>query len=414
MTQSRRVVVTGLGIITPLGIGIEPFWDGLVKGRRVIGPITRFDASDFATRFAAEVKDFEPTDYMDRKDARRAARFIQFAVACTRMAFEHAQFEITSENAEQVGVLIGTGIGGIDYMDAQMRILVEQGPSRISPFLPIMMIADMASGIVSIQFGAKGPNTCVVSACATGTNAIGDATRLIQRGEVEAMIAGGSEATIVPVGVGAFCAAKALSTRNHDPEHASRPFDNERDGFVMGEGAAVLLLESLEHAQARGASILAEIKGYGMSADAYHLTQPDSEGDGAYRSMRNAMRDAGLKPEQIDYINAHGTSTRYNDATETLAVKRAFGEHAYKVPLSATKSVTGHLLGAAGAVEAAACILAIQNQIIPPTINYEFPDPDCDLDYVPNTARPAKIETTMSNSFGFGGHNATLIISKWQ
>lgn len=412
--QDRRVVVTGLGLVTPLGIGIEPFWQGLVEGRRVIGAITRFDASGFSTRIAAEVKEFEPTDYMDRKDARRAARFIQFAVACTQMALAQAQFQITPENAERVGVLIGSGIGGIDYMDSQMRVLVEQGPDRLSPFLSIMMIPDMASGIVSIQFGAKGPNTCVVSACATGTNAIGDAARLIQRGEVDVMITGGAEAAVVPVGIGAFCAAKALSTRNDDPEHACRPFDNERDGFVVGEGAGIFILESLEHARARDATILGEIKGYGMSADAYHLTQPDAEGDGAYRSMRNALRDAGLQPEQIDYINAHGTSTRYNDAKETLAVKRAFGEQAYKVPLSSTKSVIGHLLGAAGAVEAATCLLAIQNQMIPPTINYEFPDPECDLDYVPNTPRPAKIETTMSNSFGFGGHNATLIISKWQ
>ena len=410
----RRVVITGMGLITPLGLGIEPFWDGLLQGRRVIGPITHFDASQFSTRIAAEVKEFDPTQFMERKDARRASRFIQFAVAATRMALADAQLEITPDNAEQVGVLIGSGIGGVDYMDSQMRVLIEQGVDRISPFLAPMMIADMASGFVSITFGAKGPNLCVVTACSTGADALGQAARLIQRGEAEVMIAGGSEAAIVPIGVAAFCAARAMSTRNDDPGRASRPFDAERDGFVMGEGAGVLILESLEHAKARGARIYAELLGYGMSADAYHITQPDPEGDGALRCMRNAIRDAGLQPTDIHYINAHGTSTRYNDAKETLAIKRLFGDYAYQLPISSTKSVIGHLLGAAGAVEATATILTIQHQILPPTINYEYPDPECDLDYVPNEPRPAQVRYAMSNSFGFGGHNTALIFGKYE
>jgi 3-oxoacyl-[acyl-carrier-protein] synthase II len=403
-----------MGLITPLGLGIEPFWEGLLQGRRVIGPITQFDASQLSTRIAAEVKEFDPTQFMERKDARRTSRFIQFAVAATRMALDDAGLQITPDNAEQVGVLIGSGIGGIDLLESQMRVLIEQGPERITPFLAPMMIADMASGFVSITFGAKGPNLCVVTACSTGADALGQAMRLIQRGEAEVMIAGGSEAAIVPIGVAAFCAARAMSTRNDDPGRASRPFDAERDGFVMGEGAGVLILESLEHAQARGARIYAELLGYGMSADAYHITQPDPEGDGALRCMRNAIRDAGLQPTDIHYINAHGTSTRYNDAKETLAIKRLFGDYAYQLPISSTKSVTGHLLGAAGAVEAAATILAIQHQVLPPTINYEYPDPECDLDYVPNVPRPAQVRYAMSNSFGFGGHNTALVFGRYE
>lgn len=409
----RRVVVTGMGLVTPLGLGIEPFWEGLITGRRVIAPITHFDAREFSTRIAAEVKDFDPTQFMEKKDARRASRFIQFAIAATHMALADAQLQITPENAERIGVLIGSGIGGVDYMDTQMRVLVQQGPDRLSPFLGAMMIADMASGMVSIHFGVKGPNLCVVTACSTGADALGQAMRTIMYGDADVMIAGGSEAAIVPVGIGAFCAARAMSTRNDDPEHASRPFDAERDGFVMGEGCGVLILESLEHAKARGARIYAELKGYGMSADAYHITQPDPEGDGARRAMLNALKDAGLQPTDIDYINAHGTSTRYNDAKETLAIKRVFGDHAYKLAVSSTKSVTGHLLGAAGAVEACTCILAIQHQMLPPTINYEYPDPECDLDYVPNEARPAKVRYAMSNSFGFGGHNSVLVFGAY-
>ena len=412
--MKRRVVITGMGLITPLGLGIEPFWDGLLQGRRVIGPITQFDASQLSTRIAAEVKEFDPTQFMERKDARRTSRFIQFAVAATRMALDDAGLPITPDNAEQVGVLIGSGIGGIDLLESQMRVLMEQGPERITPFLAPMMIADMASGFVSITFGAKGPNLCVVTACSTGADALGQAMRLIQRGEAEVMIAGGSEAAIVPIGVAAFCAARAMSTRNEEPGRASRPFDAERDGFVMGEGVGVLILESLEHAKARGARIYAELLGYGMSADAYHITQPDPEGDGALRCMRNAIRDAGLQPTDIHYINAHGTSTRYNDAKETLAIKRLFGDYAYQLPVSSSKSVIGHLLGAAGAVEAAATILAIQHQILPPTINYEYPDPECDLDYVPNEPRPAQLRYAMSNSFGFGGHNTALVFGRYE
>jgi len=408
----RRVVITGLGLITPLGQGKDALWEGLTLPRRVIGPITRFDASGYSTRIAAEVKDFDPTQFMDRKDARRASRFIQFAIAATHLALQDAQLAITDANREQVGVLIGSGIGGIDYMDSQVRLLDRYGPDRISPFLPAMMISDMASGMVSIHFGIKGPNLCAVTACSTGADAIGLATRLIQYGDAEVMLAGGSEAAIEPIGIAGFCAARAMSTRNDDPEHASRPFDAERDGFVMGEGAGVLVLESLEHAQARGARIHAEVLGYGMTADAYHITQPDPEGDGALRAMRKAIQDAGLQPTDIDYINAHGTSTRYNDAKETLAIKRLLGEHAYRVPVSSTKSVTGHLLGAAGAVEAAICVLALQHQTIPPTINYEHPDPECDLDYVPNTPRPATLRYVMTNSFGFGGHNSVLVLGR--
>jgi len=408
----RRVVITGLGLITPLGQGKDALWEGLTLPRRVIGAITRFDASGYSTRIAAEVKEFDPTQFMDRKDARRAARFIQFAIAATQLALEDAQLAITDANREQIGVLIGSGIGGIDYMDSQVRLLDRYGPDRISPFLPAMMIADMASGMVSIHFGIKGPNLCAVTACSTGADAIGLATRLIQYGDAEVMLAGGTEAAIEPIGLAGFCAARAMSTRNDDPEHASRPFDAERDGFVMGEGAGVLVLESLEHAQARGARIYAEVLGYGMTADAYHITQPDPDGDGALRAMRKAIQDAGLQPTDIDYINAHGTSTRYNDAKETLAIKRLFGEHAYRVPVSSTKSVTGHLLGAAGAVETAICVLALQHQTIPPTINYEYPDPECDLDYVPNRARPAQLRYVMTNSFGFGGHNSVLVLGR--
>lgn len=408
----RRVVITGLGLITPLGQGKDALWEGLTLPRRVVGPITRFDATGYSTRIAAEVKDFDPTQFMERKDARRAARFIQFAIGATHLALQDAQLAITDANREQVGVLIGSGIGGIDYMDTQVRLLERHGPDRVSPFLPAMMISDMASGMVSIHFGIKGPNLCAVTACSTGADAIGLATRLIQYGDAEVMLAGGSEAAIEPIGIAGFCAARAMSTRNDDPEHASRPFDAERDGFVMGEGAGVLVLESLEHAQARGARIYAEVLGYGMTADAYHITQPDPDGDGALRAMRKAIHDAGLQPTDIDYINAHGTSTRYNDAKETLAIKRLLGEDAYRVPVSSTKSVTGHLLGAAGAVEAAICVLALQHQTVPPTINYEHPDPECDLDYVPNTARPATLRTVMTNSFGFGGHNSVLVLGR--
>jgi len=410
--MKRRVVVTGIGVITPVGIGKEAMWDALARGVSGIGPITRFDASDYPTRFAGEVRDFDPAAYMDRKDARRLDRFIQYAWAATQMALTDANLDPTKVDGERMGVLIGSGIGGIETLEQQMRVLAERGPDRVSPFLVPMMIPDMASGYVSIQIGAKAHNACTVTACASGSNAIGDAARIIQRGEADIMITGGTEASVTPVSLAGFSAARALSTRNDAPQKASRPFDKERDGFVLAEGAGILVLESLEHAQARGARIYGEVAGYACTGDAYHITQPAPEGEGAYRAIRRALEDAGVSPDEIDYINAHGTSTEYNDYFETLAIKRALGEAAYRVPISSTKSMTGHLLGAAGAVEAIVCLLAMDRGLIPPTINYEVPDPGCDLDYVPNEARPAKIDVAVSNSFGFGGHNAVLVLRR--
>jgi len=410
--MKRRVVVTGIGVITPVGIGKEAMWDALARGVSGIGPITRFDASDYPTRFAGEVRDFDPAAYMDRKDARRLDRFIQYAWAATQMALTDANLDPTKVDGERMGVLIGSGIGGIETLEQQVRVLAERGPDRVSPFLVPMMIPDMASGYVSIQIGAKAHNACTVTACASGSNAIGDAARIIQRGEADIMITGGTEASVTPVSLAGFSAARALSTRNDAPQKASRPFDKERDGFVLAEGAGILVLESLEHAQARGARIYGEVAGYACTGDAYHITQPAPEGEGAYRAIRRALEDAGVSPDEIDYINAHGTSTEYNDYFETLAIKRALGEAAYRVPISSTKSMTGHLLGAAGAVEAIVCLLAMDRGLIPPTINYEVPDPGCDLDYVPNEARPAKIDVAVSNSFGFGGHNAVLVLRR--
>ncbi|MFO7310495.1 MAG: beta-ketoacyl-ACP synthase II [Bacillota bacterium] len=410
--MKRRVVVTGIGVITPVGIGKEAMWDALARGVSGIGPITRFDASDYPTRFAGEVRDFDPAAYMDRKDARRLDRFIQYAWAATQMALTDANLDPTKVDGERMGVLIGSGIGGIETLEQQVRVLAERGPDRVSPFLVPMMIPDMASGYVSIQIGAKAHNACTVTACASGSNAIGDAARIIQRGEADIMITGGTEASVTPVALAGFSAARALSTRNDAPQKASRPFDKERDGFVLAEGAGILVLESLEHAQARGARIYGEVAGYACTGDAYHITQPAPEGEGAYRAIRRALEDAGVSPDEIDYINAHGTSTEYNDYFETLAIKRALGEAAYRVPISSTKSMTGHLLGAAGAVEAIVCLLAMERGLIPPTINYEVPDPGCDLDYVPNEARPAKIDVAVSNSFGFGGHNAVLVLRR--
>ncbi len=409
----HRVAVTGIGVVSPIGIGKDRFWNGLVEGRSGVGPITRFDATGFDTRIAAEVHDFDPTTWMERKETRRNDRFVQFAYAASRMALDDAKFSLTAENAPRVGVLIGSGIGGAETWEEQHRNLLERGPGRVSPFFIPMIIVNMAAGVVSILLGAKGPNSSVVTACATGGNAIGDATRIIQRGEADAMIAGGSEATITPLSLAGFCSMKAMSTRNDEPERASRPFDAKRDGFVMGEGAGIVLLESLEQARSREAHIYGELVGYGMSGDAYHITQPDPEADGASRSIRNALRDAKMSPSEVDYINAHGTSTPYNDKTETLAIKKVFGDHARKVAVSSTKSMTGHLLGAAGGVELIACALAIEHQTLPPTINYEVPDPECDLDYVPNTARKAAVRTAMSNAFGFGGHNAILILRRY-
>ena len=410
----HRVVITGLGAVTPIGLDAESTWEGIRAGRSGIGPITLFDPAGYDTRIAGQVRDFDPTRWMERKEARRMDRFCQFGVAAAVQALKDAALPVNDETRDEIGVLIGSGIGGIRTLEEQAQVLLERGPSRISPFLIPMLICDIASGMTSIILGLGGPNNCVVTACATGTNALGDAAAIVRRGDALAMLAGGAEAGITPLGIGGFCAMNAMSTRNDEPERASRPFDAERDGFVMGEGAAVLVLEQLDFAQARGARILAEVVGYGMSADAYHMTHPAPGGAGAARSMQRALRSAGLQPEEVDYVNAHGTSTGPNDKNETEALKTVFGEHAYRMPVSSTKSMTGHQLGAAGAVEALLCTLAMRDGIIPPTINYEHPDPDCDLDYVPNEARRAGIRVAMSNSFGFGGHNATLILRKYE
>lgn len=412
--QPRRVVVTGMGAVTALGIGVERFWASLVAGRSGVAPIESFDASAFTTRIASEVRDFRPEDFMERKEARRMDRFVQFAVAAARMAVEDARLRITPENADGIGVLVGSGIGGILTIEDQFRVMMEKGPARISPFFIPMLISDMASGQISILLGARGPNSTVVTACATGTHAVGDAYQIIRRGDAQAMLAGGAEAAVCALGLGGFCAARALSTRNEDPPGASRPFDSDRDGFVMGEGAGVVVLESLESAQERGAPIVAEVVGYGLSGDAYHITAPAPGGEGAARAMRMALRGAAIAPEDVDYINAHGTSTIPNDRLETAAIKAVFGEHARRIAISSTKSMTGHLLGAAGAVELIASAMAIRTGVVPPTINYTTPDPECDLDYTPNQARHVPVLTAMSNSFGFGGHNATIVIRKAQ
>lgn len=412
MCLKHRVVVTGMGVITSLGKDLDTFWDSLMNGKSGVSRIDSFDVSDYTTQIAASVKDFNPEDYFDRKEARKMDRFVQFAVAAGSQALKDSGIEIgNNTDAERIGVSIGSGIGGLGTWEDQHNVLLEKGPKRVSPFFIPMMIANMGSGQMSIMFGAKGPNTTQVTACATGTHSIGDSFRIIQRGDADVMICGGAEATIRPTGMAGFCAMRAMSTRNDEPEKASRPFDTGRDGFVMGEGAGVLILESLEHAQKRGAKIYAEVVGYGLSADAHHMTEPDP--DGAARCMRMAIRDAGLNPEDIDYINAHGTSTPVGDRSETLAVKKALGDHAYKVAISSTKSMTGHLLGAAGGVEAVICGLSLQNGVIAPTINLEDQDPECDLDYVPNQARKADLNIAMSNSFGFGGHNATIVLKKF-
>jgi 3-oxoacyl-[acyl-carrier-protein] synthase II len=412
--MNNRVVITGCGVVSSLGQDIPTFWNNLLTGKSGVSHIESFDVSEYVTKIAAEVKDFNPEDYMDKKDVKRADRFAQFGVAAAKLAIQHAKLEINEDNAHRVGTYVGSGIGGLQTWEEQHKILLNKGPKRVSPFFIPMMIANMASGLVSIMTGAKGPNSASISACATGTHAIGDAYHIIKRGHADAMIAGGTEATIRPTGLAGFNSARALSTRNDEPERASRPFDAERDGFVMGEGAGVVILESLDHALKRGATIIAEVVGYGMSGDAFHLTSPAPEGEGASRSMVEALKDANLEPSTVDYINAHGTSTDYNDKFETLAIKNTFGDHAYKLAVSSTKSMTGHLLGAAGGVEAIVCALAVQDQIIPPTINYEHPDPECDLDYVPNEARKTKVDVALSNSLGFGGHNATIILRRYQ
>lgn len=409
----KRVVVTGLGAITPIGNTLAEYWQGLISGRNGIGPITLFDASRHDCRFAGEVKGYDPLLYLDRKEAKRMDRFAQFAVSASKQAIADAQLTINDLNAEQIGVLIGTGIGGLKVLEDQQEVYLTKGPDRCSPFMIPMMIANMAAGLTAIHLGAKGPNSCSVTACAAGSNAIGDAFRLIQQGYAQAMICGGTEAAVTPLSLAGFAACKALSTRNDDPTHASRPFDQDRDGFVMGEGVGILVLESLEHALSRGARIYGEIVGYGMTCDAYHMTSPVPGGEGAARAISLALKDANITPEQVSYINAHGTSTPANDSTETAAIKKALGQHAYQVAISSTKSMTGHLLGGSGGIEAVATVMAIANDRVPPTINLQNPDPDCDLDYVPNTSRKQTVTVALSNSFGFGGHNVTLVFKKF-
>jgi 3-oxoacyl-[acyl-carrier-protein] synthase II len=409
----RRVVVTGLGAVAPNGIGVETFWNNLINGVSGIAPIARFDASRHDTRIAGEVKGFDPLQWMEKKESRKMDLFIHYAVAAAQMAYDDSGLKVTDENRERIGVFVGTGMGGIPALEESHKVLMEKGPSRISAFFIPSIITNMGSGHISMRFGMKGPNSCVATACATGNHAIGDSFRIIQRGDADVMLAGGSEAVITPLTIGGFCSIKALSTRNDEPTRASRPFDKDRDGFVMGEGAGLMVLEVLEHAQRRGARIYAELVGYGMSADAHHITLPAPEGEGAVRSMRLALADAGVSPSQVEYINAHGTSTPAGDINETLAIKTLFGDHARRLAVSSTKSMTGHLLGAAGGIESVITVLAITHGILPPTINYETPDPGCDLDYVPNTTRRAEVEFALTNSFGFGGTNATLVFKRF-
>jgi beta-ketoacyl-acyl-carrier-protein synthase II len=412
--MKQRVVVTGMGVMTSLGSDLEPFWGSLLEGKSGVSLIEAFDVSEYPTRIAAEIKNFNPEDYgIDKKEARRMDRFVQFAAAASLKAIEDAGLDIGGNaDPERVGVVIGSGIGGLGTWEDQHNLLLQRGPKRVSPFFIPMMIANMASGQVSIMTGAKGPNTTAVTACATGTHSIGDSFKMIQRGDADVMIAGGAEATIRPTGLAGFCSMRAMSVRNDEPERASRPFDKDRDGFVMGEGAGILVLESLEHAQARGAKIYAEVIGYGMSGDAFHMTEPDP--DGASRCMNKAIKDAGIEPSAIDYINAHGTSTPVGDPSETKAIKMTFGDHAYKLAVSSTKSMTGHLLGAAGGVESVILALTLKNGVIAPTINLDNQDPELDLDYVPNQARKADVRIALSNSFGFGGHNASIIMKAYE
>ncbi len=407
-----RVVITGVGAVTPLGIGIDATWQSILRGVSGAGPITSFDVTEYNARFACEVKGFEPTDFMTPKAAKHMDRFVQFSVVAGQMALKDAGIELGEENGAECGVVIGSGIGGMATWEKQHAILLERGPNRVSPYLIPMMICDMAAGMVSIELGARGPNMCVVTACASGANAIGEAAEMIRRGSAKMMVTGGAEAAIVPVSIAGFASMKALSFRNDDAEHASRPFDATRDGFVMGEGAGIVVLEEYEHARARGAHIYGELCGYGATGDAYHMTSPDLSGRGGIAAMQAAMRQAGVTPEQIGYINAHGTSTPTNDRIETMAIKKAFGDCAYQIPVSSTKSMTGHMLGAAGAVELIFCLLAMRDNVIPATTNYTTPDPECDLDYVPNTTREGKINYALSNSLGFGGHNATLVVGR--
>jgi 3-oxoacyl-[acyl-carrier-protein] synthase II len=408
--DGNRVVITGIGVVTPIGSGKEEFWENLIKGQNGVKTVRHFQG--FSTYIAATIEDFEPRLHMEKRDVKKTDRFTQFAYAAAQMAIADAELDLQKENKEKTGVIIGSGIGGLDTIEKQFKILLEKGPRRVSPFLVPMLIANMASGYISIAHGLQGPNLTTVTACASGTHAIGEAFRILQRGEAEVMIAGGAEAPVTSIAFAGFCAARAMSTRNEQPDKASRPFDLKRDGFVMGEGAGVLILETMQHARARNAAIYAEIAGYGTSGDGYHVTAPDPAGRGAYLCMDRALVNAGLKPSAVDYINAHGTSTEYNDKIETLAIKELFGEYAYQLPVSSTKSMIGHLLGAAGGVEMAATLLSMQHGVIPPTVNYEYPDPDCDLNYVPNKAVAGELDVAMSNSFGFGGTNACLVVKR--
>ena len=412
--MKRRVVVTGIGMVIPQGVGKDEVWKKICEGISGIGPITKFDPTGFETRIAAEVKDFDPTRFIDPKDLRKMDPFIHFAIGAACIAVEDSGIEFSKEDPERVGVIIGVGLGGLATLEQSFQILRDKGPKRISPFFIPAIIPNEAPAHISIRFGLKGPNMAVATACASGAHAIGMAFRAIQYGDIDVAVSGGVEATITPLAVAGFNAMRALSTRNDDPQKASRPFDRDRDGFVIGEGGAVMILEELERAKKRGAQIYAELVGYGYNSDAYHLAAPDPEGEGAARCMLLALKDAGLSPDDVDYINAHGTGTPVGDVTETLAIKRVFGHRAYKIPVSSTKSMTGHLLGGAGSTEAVFCVLSIRDGIIPPTINYENPDPQCDLDYVPNVAREAKVRVALSNSFGFGGANAVLIFKKFE
>ena len=411
--MSRRVVITGVGLVSPLAIGTDETWQALREGRSGIARIQSFDPAAFACQIAGEVKGFDPGNYIEKKEIKKMGRFIQFAIAATEFALASSGFKVTKDDEERVGVYIGSGIGGFDVIEREYKTYLDHGPRRISPFFIPATIINLASGYVSIRTGAKGPNSAVATACTTGAHAIGDSFRLIQHGDADAMICGGAEACITPMGIGGFGAMRALSLRNNEPERASRPWDKDRDGFIVGEGAGVLILEELEWARRRGARIIAEVVGYGMSSDAHHVSSPPEDGDGAYRVMRNAIRDAKLQPNDIDYVNAHGTSTELGDRAETMAMKHCFGDHAYRMAVSSTKSMTGHLLGGAGGLEAGIIALAIRDQIAPPTTNYETPDPDCDLDYVPNHARPMRIEHALSNSFGFGGTNGALVFKRY-
>jgi 3-oxoacyl-[acyl-carrier-protein] synthase II len=412
--MNNRVVVTGLGMVTPLGTGVGKNWEAVCAGTSGIGPITKFDPSPFACRIAGEARDFKSQDWLDKQQVRRLDIFVHFALASARMAMEESGLKIDDSNRHRVGSLTGSGLGGLTLLEHYHRILIDKGPDRVSPFFIPGMIANMAPGQIAIEFGAKGPNISIETACAASSHAIGESFRLIREGRVDAMITGGAEAVVTPLALAGFCSMRALSTRNEEPEKASRPFDLHRDGFIMGEGAGILILEEMNHALERGARILAEVVGYGLSADAYHMTAPDPDGAGAILCMSEAVRDAGLKPEDIDYINAHGTSTKLNDESEVRAIKAVFGEHARKLAISSTKSMTGHLLGGAGGIEAIYTVLSIKRGTIPPTINYETPDPECDLDFVPNVARKTAVRAAMSNSFGFGGTNASLVFKAFQ